>query len=83
MEWQKRVLSPSVDIGADAKTAPYCVANLAKALSITVVLRLVWNSFSNQQCLFVNVQHALLMILIIEPKKDASFEASFLLQIKR
>jgi len=34
MKWQKIVLSPSVDIRADAKTAPYCVVNLVKALAL-------------------------------------------------
>ena len=34
MKWQKIVLSPSVYIGADAKTAPYCVVNLVKARAL-------------------------------------------------
>ncbi len=34
MKWQKIVLSPSVYIGADAKTAPYCVVNLVKAQAL-------------------------------------------------
>ena len=31
MKRQKRVLSPAFIVGADAKIAPYCVTNLAKA----------------------------------------------------
>ena len=61
MKRQKRVLSPSDNIGADTKIAPYCVAILAKVLTLssTCDLRLGWNNFSYQQCPFVSVQHAL------------------------
>ncbi|MFT7323714.1 MAG: hypothetical protein ACI8R1_001862, partial [Psychrobacter glaciei] len=31
MKWQKIILSPSVDIRADAKTVLCCVVNLVKA----------------------------------------------------
>jgi len=31
-------------------------------MNITVVLRLIWNSFSDQQYLFLNVQHALILV---------------------
>ena len=35
MKRQKRVLSPSDNIGADTKIAPYCVAILAKVLTLS------------------------------------------------
>jgi hypothetical protein len=35
MKRQKRVLSPAFIVGADAKIAPYCVANLAKASALS------------------------------------------------
>ena len=35
MKRQKRVLSPSVNIGADTKIAPYYVAILAKVLTLS------------------------------------------------
>jgi hypothetical protein len=34
MKWQKIALSPSTNIGAEAKTAPYCVVNLVKAQAL-------------------------------------------------
>jgi hypothetical protein len=35
MKRQKRVLSPAFIVGADAKIAPYCVTNLAKASALS------------------------------------------------
>jgi len=34
-------------------------------MSIIVVLRLVWNSFSDPQYLFVNIKHALIIVKLM------------------
>ncbi|MED6318389.1 MAG: hypothetical protein VYA60_14300, partial [Pseudomonadota bacterium] len=40
MKRQKRVLSPAFIVGADAKIAPYCVTNLAKASALSLLCAL-------------------------------------------